>query len=351
MKKRFTLSILSVLFLPMTLLAQSAGEAFSADGLSCRMVTSEEGQASIEITGGERAEGTISIPATIEHDGQAFAVTAIAEEAFKGSDLKELNLSGATNLQRIGASAFAECGKLETVNFPSADVSNLTEIGPLAFHHAFSLKQMNLEDTRLEVLESLFSADESDEISIPGLTELKLPKTLKEIKKYALQFLDITEIEIPSSVTTFGDQVLEGCIYLREFTWKNAQITSLPRYTFLGVCDCLERVTLLTVEPLEPTGLTDSHFFMCDKELLQVVLTEASIASLATAGYTNESSVFSTLVAYSGDDDPTAIASPRQTGRQASENAPYYNLQGIRVTNPQPGYLYIRNGRKTGYRQ
>ena len=335
----------------MTLLAQSAGDAFSADGFSCRVIAVEDGKSGIELTGGAASEGTISIPAAIEHDGQAYAVTTIAEEAFKGSDLKVLNLSSATNLQRIGASAFAECGKLETINFPSADVSSLTEIGPLAFLHAFSLKQMNLEDTRLEVLESLFSVDENDEISIPGLTMLKLPETLKEIKKYALQFFDITKIEIPSSVTTFADQVLEGCIYLREFTWKNVQITSLPRYTFLGVCDCLERVTLLTVEPLEPTGLTDSHFFMCDKELLQVVLTEASIASLATAGYTNESSVYSTLVAYSGDGDPTAIASPRQTGRQASENAPYYNLQGIRVTNPQPGCLYIRNGRKTVYRQ
>lgn len=28
------------------------------------------------------------------------------------------------------------------------------------------------------------------------------------------------------------------------------------------------------------------------------------------------------------------------------EDGPIYNLQGIRVTNPQPGQIYIRNGRK-----
>lgn len=344
MKKLFTLSFVILgLLLPATAMAQT----FSEGGIEYQAVA----DGNVTVTGGT-AEGELSIPATIAHDGQNYTVTAIADEAFKGSAVTTLDLSQAASLQRIGTSAFEECGQLETVIFPARESSKLKEIGSRAFCHDFALKQMNLEDTRIVVLETLFTLEESDEISIPGLTSLALPETLLEIKPYALQCLDIKEIEIPSAVTKIGDYVLQGCINLKTFTWKGAQITSLPLHTFAFVGESLVKVTLLTVEPLQPDGLTDRHFYRigANPAPAEVILTPESIASLATAGYTNETSIFSTLVAYSGDDGPTAIASPQRSDRQASECGAYYNLQGIRIANPQPGCLYIRNGRKTVYR-
>ena len=331
--------------------AQTVGDTFNEEGFDCKVVSIEEGKLAAIITGGTVPEnGNLMIPATIEHEGQVFAVDAIGDKAFGGMDIITLDLSAATSLASIGASAFAECTKLQTVIFPKAETSKLKEIGHLAFHHAYALQSMNLEDTHLEVLESFFSKDEDDEISIPGLKEIKLPETLREIKKYALQFLDIKEIEIPSGVTSFADCVLEGCIYLEKFTWKNAQITNLPRHTFHGVCDVLEEVTLLTVEPLKSDGLTDRHFYMCDKDLLHVYVTPESLASLAEGGYTNETAIFSTLVAYEGTpDDPMAIASPRKVLPASGDDA-YYTLQGIRVQHPQPGQLYIQNGHKVIFR-
>jgi len=328
--------------------AQTVGDSFTtADGLMCT-VASDVQSASVTVTGGSFANNILSIPATVENGGTAFAVTAIADEAFKGSDIVTLDLTAATNLQRIGVSAFAECKKLETVTFPAAAESQLTEIGALAFHHAYALKKINIEETRLKVLESLFSKNDRDEISIVGLTELRLPETLCEIKTYALQFLDITEIEIPSGVTTFADRVLEGCIYLEKVIWMGCQLTSIPKKTFLGD-DKLKCVTIITKSPLEPDGLTDKHFFMCDKEVLQVILTPESIESLATAGYTNETSVYSTLVPWSGD--PNSIESIKTTP-QAEEaimtncDGAWYTLQGSRVDSPRKGRLYIHNGRK-----
>lgn len=324
------------------MMAQDVDETFSEAGFACRIIQAD----SVEITGGVETDGTLKVPATLVHDGQTYVIAAIADQAYRDSEIVTLDLSAATNLKSIGQSAFAECKKLESVIFPESDVTSLTKIAPLAFHHALALKEINLEDTHIEVLEPLFTENEDDEQFINGLKEIKLPSTLRVIRSYALQFLMITKIEIPSSVTTFEDRVLEGCINLKEFTWKGAQITSLPRYTFLGVCDFLERVTLLTVEPLEPTGLTDNHFFWCDKEVLQVILTPESIENLATAGYTNSNSIYSTLVAYEGgSDDPSAIGK-EVTRATAIDNNAYYTLKGVRVDIPQKGGVYIHKGRK-----
>jgi hypothetical protein len=44
-------------------------------------------------------------------------------------------------------------------------------------------------------------------------------------------------------------------------------------------------------------------------------------------------------------DEPTAI-SGISDGSNAKDNAPYYNLQGIRVKTPTQGGIYIHNGKK-----
>lgn len=328
--------------------AQSVGEYLTVDGLTYKVLSFTGDSGTLEVIGFATSDDILSIPSTVEFEGSIFQVTAIGDEAFKWSEFTAFDMSAAYSLQRIGASAFAECRQLENVIFPAVESSSLSEIGPLAFHHDFALKNINLEDTRLEVLESLFSKNERDEISIPGLKTLRLPSTLTEIKAYALQFLDITEIEIPSGVTTFANRVLEGCIYLKDVTWKDCQITSIPKQTFLGD-DKLENVTILTVNPLDPDGLTDRHFFMCDKELLTVTVTQASYDNLAAGGYTNETSVYSTLAVWADDPSDIIGVSSSETNFKISADDAWYTLQGIRVSHPEPGQLYICRGRKCFY--
>lgn len=263
----------------------SAQETLSEGGFEYKVVAD-----GAEITGGS-ATGTLAIPATLG----SHTVTSIAAEAFKGAAITELDCSAATGLQRIGESAFAECSQLTTVKFPAAGTTSLTEIGALAFHHDILLSSMNLQDTRIEVLEALFTKDMYDEEYLDDLLELELPQTLKEIKSYALQFLGLRSITIPSSVTKFGVGVLEGTIYLEEFYWKGAQVNSLPKNTFLGE-DALKTVYFLTVDDIAPNGLSDIHFFMCHKDKLNVYVTKRSYDILVTNGYDNEKSVYSTLV-------------------------------------------------------
>jgi hypothetical protein len=89
--------------------------------------------------------------------------------------------------------------------------------------------------------------------------------------------------------------VLEGTIYLEEFYWRGALVNRLPRNTFLGE-DALKTVYFLTVDDIEPNGLSDKHFFMCHKNLLNVYVTKRSYDILTAAGYDNEKTVYSTLV-------------------------------------------------------
>lgn len=319
----------------MTSVVSAQDDTFSAGGFECKVIATE----AVEITGASSAvEGALVIPATLENNGVAYTVTAIGAEAFKASTVTDLDLSAATGLQRIDESAFAECSQLTTVKFPAAETTSLTEIGALAFHHDTALSSINLQDTRIEVLEALFTQDMYDEVYFDNLIELTLPQTLKEIKSYALQFLGLKSITIPPSVTTFGEGVLEGTIYLKEFYWIGAQVTSLPKNTFLGE-DALKTVYFLTTNVIDPDGLSDMHFYMCHKDQLNVYVTQESYHILVANGYTNENAIYSTLVA---DTEWVGIHTVRKDDKGSGA---VYSLSGQQVSTSHKGVV-IKNGRK-----
>lgn len=298
MKRRLQVMGFSTLMLctiKLEAVAQAVGETFTEEAITYTVLTTNDEGGTVELSAAGTVDGQFSLPESITHNDKIFTITAIGVEAFKKTSITDLDLTAATSLQRIGTSAFADCKQLVNVIFPDRANSSLTIIEPLAFLHCKSLASFNLEDTHIKVLETLFSKNEKDEISFRKLTSLRLPQSLRTIKKYALQFLDILEIEIPSGVTTIEERAIEGCVYLTDFTWKNAQVTKIPAKTFLGD-DKLERVTILSIDPLESDALADNYFFMCDKELLQVRVTPESYDNLVAGGYSNETSVYSTLV-------------------------------------------------------
>lgn len=318
-----------LLVLSSSLFAQNEGDLFSESGFNCKVLSADaaEKTAQVEILGGVETIGeTLTIPAQLTHEfgGNVwtFFVTAIGEKAF------------------------AESKQLKNVFFPPLSESSISVIGPLAFHHCTSIASINLQDTRIEVLESLFTSDPSDEESLEDLRSLQLPETLKEIKPYALQFLGLRSITFPSSITVLGDRVLEGDIYLKEFIWENCQLTSLPKFTFWGN-DKLELVRIMTVEPFDADGLTDRHFFMCDPNVLKVYVTKESYDSLTAGGYTNETARYSRLYA---DEQWTGIVDQitdnTMDGPASCHHSGIFTLQGVRVERPLPGTVYIKDGQK-----
>ena len=327
---RRSITGISALLLSVVVHAQAIGDTFTEGGFQCEVlaVNPETASGQVKITGSATEVGeSLEIPATLKH------TYAEAEWLF--------------DVTVIGEKAFAESKALKTVRFPSPEETSITVIGPLAFHHCAALQCINLEDTKIEVLEPLFTKDETDEMYFEDLTELQLPETLKEIKSFAMQFLGIRTMTIPASVTTIGEGILEGNIYLEEFYWKGAQVDRLPLYTFLGD-DALQKVYFLTVNDIATDGLTDMHFYMCHKELLTVYVTPASYEILSANGYNNETSVFSTLAVdpnWTGIVMPQAASSGSVRGVTDKYHA-VYSISGSKISQPQKGTLYIRDGRK-----
>jgi len=230
--------------------------------------------------------------ATIENLNNEKMAT-IDENAFQYTALKTVDLSATTALTAIATNTFADCSALEKVVLPKG----ITEIGQSAFTHCVKLSSLNLEDTKITTLEMLFTSSYSDE-SAPcdALKSLTLPETLTTVKRNALQMTGLTEITIPSSVTSWGKQVLQGCLNLKKFTWNDPDpsINMIGLDTFLGD-DKLEEVYFITKNVVFG-GISDSDFKGNDPARLKVYVNAESYAALYANGWTPANTKYATLV-------------------------------------------------------
>ncbi len=81
-----------------------------------------------EVVAGENAyTGAVSIPATVEHEGNTYNVTAIRSEAFRFSKITSVSLP--EGIEKIGVGAFYACNNLNSITFPNS----LTTLEACAF--------------------------------------------------------------------------------------------------------------------------------------------------------------------------------------------------------------------------
>jgi len=225
-------------------------------------------------------------------------LTEIGGYAFYDANLSALDLSGATKLTTIGDYAFAENSNMATVALPAS----ITTLGDAVFCYDNQIASINLGDLKkLATLPCLFQAGVSDEAKGKGymdkLTTVTLPMdgALTTIKPGALQLLAIEEIVIPSTVTSFGYGVLQGCINLKNFTWEGAQIYRLDDWTFRGD-DKLEKVIFATTQPISSSWqIFDNWFYGNDKDVLTVYVTDESYELLEANGWSEANAKYATL--------------------------------------------------------
>lgn len=84
----------------------------------------------VEVTGGKKLTGTVTIPDSITFAGKQYAVTQIADKAFSGNK-KITKITIGKNVKSIGKRAFYNCKKLKQVKIQS---TKLTKIGQKAFY-------------------------------------------------------------------------------------------------------------------------------------------------------------------------------------------------------------------------
>ena len=125
-----------------------------------------------------------------------------------------LGITVADGITRIGNNAFAKCGLALTFNI----ADSVTEIGDNAFERCLFLKTM------------------------------PQPKNLTSIGKEAFSYTAITEINLPSTVTSLGSGAFKYCTKATKAT-ISANITTIPSRAF-EACAALSEISI-------PEGITD----------------------------------------------------------------------------------------------
>ena len=181
-------------------------------------------------------------------------ITYIGESAFSGcSGLTSLTLPD--GITSIGSYAFEGCSGLTSLNLPAG----ITSIGKYAFSGCSGLTSLTLSSSITKIGEDAFK-------ECNGLKEVRfcindnldtyLTKGHPFIGvacgiKYYINDKEITSIEIPSNVTTLGQNVLQGCSGLTSVNLP-AGITTIGSNAFRG-CSGLTSLTL-------PAGITTIDF-------------------------------------------------------------------------------------------
>ncbi|MBR5842383.1 MAG: leucine-rich repeat domain-containing protein [Bacteroidaceae bacterium] len=178
-----------------------------------------------EVTSGEtKYSGSITIPATVTHEGKEYSVTSIGNEAFKYC----YNLTSITipkSVTSIGDDAFDYC-------------SNLTAVHISSIAAWCNIKFSRYDSNPLYFTGNLYLNGEL-------VTELILPESVTSIENYTFyECHSLTAITIPAGVKSIGSQAFLGCNSLTTITFpENSQLTNIGRSAF-SVCKSLTAITI-----------------------------------------------------------------------------------------------------------
>ena len=221
----------------------------------------EQGQQAEVAKGRYSGYTTITIPATINHEGVEYRVTGIGDEAFyECAELTDVILP--EGLERIGNKAFVACTMLWYINFPTT----LKSIGEEAFYYCQNFGYNDKLDLALpKGLESIgnraFKMTAVVDVIIPEsvtsigdgvfmathLCSIILPKSMTCIGEQMFAHTYLTTITIPEDVTSIGTSVFQGCSKLASVTLSE-KLESIGNNAF----DNCRNLTSITI----PEGVT-----------------------------------------------------------------------------------------------
>lgn len=206
---------------------------------------------------------SINIPDSVDEiSHSAFAYCTSLESATLPAGLMELSdriflnceklltISLPDSLLTVGASAFAGCSSLDNVTIPK----KVTEILDSAFFNCISLKKFEIKaESKLKSIgKSAFRGSYSlVDLSLTNASSLAL------IDDSAFQFCtNLTNVKIPSSITTLGDHAFTGCDSL-----------ALTDYSGIGYIGNDENDKLIIVKALDENigsaKITAATRFIC----------------------------------------------------------------------------------------
>ena len=221
----------------------------------------EDGNATI--TGYSGSVSALAIPQTI--DGHT--VVAIGGGAFRDTCL--VNVTIPDTVTEIGASAFAGCKQLSTVQLSN----KLTKLGELAFSDCTSLTSIRIPKSletascayygagpfkgclalqNVELETGMTKIPDNLLASCPGFTAITIPDTVTAIGGGAFRDTCLVNVTIPDTVTKIGDSAFYACKQLATVQLSN-KLTKLGELAF---SDCTSLTSIRIPKSLETASCT-----------------------------------------------------------------------------------------------
>ena len=216
-------------------------------------------------------------------------ITSIGSYAFYGC-AKLTSVIIPSSVTGIGSNVFQNCSGLTSIEIPNS----VTSIGNSAFSDCSGLKKVIVKDIAawcnirfgnydanpLYHAHHLYS-DENTEI-----TELNIPSSVTSIGNRAFQGCsDLTSVEIPSNVTSIGDCAFLGCSSLTSIEIPS-NVTSIGGGAFYG-CSGLTSVVI----PSGVTSIGDNAFSGCNN-LNTITINSNAILSMSYSYDSNLKDIF-----------------------------------------------------------
>jgi len=313
------------------------GDVIEFGDFICKVLSEKEKTAVITGYNGQPI-GELVLPSSVNKStGWSYAVTAIGSSAFR-------NCTGLTSITipnsvtSIGKEAFQGCTGLTSITIPNS----VTAIGTAAFSNCSNLTKILVEEgnTAYTSIEGvLFSNEKTTLVAYPAAKapDYEIPNSVTAIGDYAFSNCSgLTSVTIPNSVTTISMSTFANCTGLTSITIPNS-VTAISEYAFSN-CTAVNTIYCYAINP-PISGSSNSVFQAVDISKVVLHVVKGADAAYQEADPWKDFIILADLEAQSGIEGIEADGS----------NAPaeFFNLNGVRVANPENGLYIKRQGGKT----
>ena len=228
------------------------------------------------------------------------SLTSISESAFSGcSGIATVTIPN-TLATSVGTGAFSGCSNIATVNTKISDISSISSNRTIySFLPVSAIWNYYLNDnllTALEIPSSVTSIGDNAFYNAKGITSLTLPSSLTSIGGSAFYGCSgITNLTLPSALTSIGSSAFSGCSGITTVTIPNTLATSVGTNAFSGssniatvntkISDISSISSNRTIYSFLPISATWNYYL--NDNLLTVLEIPSSVTSIGDNAFYN----------------------------------------------------------------